>query len=112
VNCLECPGVRFLDGEINPLDQEGYPDHGSGYSIGVHDINRPNTDVAMNVLEGLNLGQTIYVDDHRFRAYREFTMSFTYFRLTELSVGLLDACDFQLKDKVFERVIDSDQSSS
>jgi hypothetical protein len=108
VDCLECPGVRFLDGSLVPVDEQGYPDPGNGYMIGVHDVDRPNTDIAMNVLEGLNLGRVIYLENHRSRAYPDFAISLTYFRLSELGVALLNACNFQLNDKEFREVVETD----
>jgi hypothetical protein len=66
----------------------------------------------MNVLEGLNLGETVYLDDRRYRAYHDHMMDLTYFKLSELGVALLKACSFELKDREFQRTIDSAKGES
>jgi hypothetical protein len=112
VDCLECPGIRFLDGNLSPIDENGYPNHAEGFGAGFHNIDRPNSDIAMNVLEGLNLGEIVYLDDVRFRAYNNYTLGLTYFRLSELGVALLQACNFCFNGKVFDQVIEEPKRQS
>ena len=104
---LEHPGIRFLDGHASPINADGSLNYREGFTYGWDDVDRPNTDIAMNVLDALSLGRKIYVDDRHYPQLG-YALSFSVFHLTEMGAAVLSLCKFEEDEKILDRVFDEE----